>query len=248
MNDKLIDFCERLPPQACVFVCRIGTGQQLQVFFKGITTQAHEQGYKPSDKDTVQTMVYETLHDLVEDCLLSAEDEGWGMEHDTIRFLAYTIDRKPVRSKVLKKALDITQEETQTNSIQALTHAIIRMSEEVRRTLRTQEEYSEKQLGIIEKLTQRNIDQAHEKLEIERDNMIRSILMEIHDKDNESDVESRGYNLLERAISLYQQSQTMNIKDKIKETIMTDDETLDEFLQDEEVVKKIYDRMMNRGE
>jgi len=263
MSD-LQDFCERLPEQACIFTCRIGIGQKLNVFFKavlipswqkmtGVDFEDDKKGFKPHPKDTIETFSYNNIQDLCEDCMQSAEDEGLGIEYDTIRFFAYTVDSSiPIRSKVIKKQLAFTGEgmglQDTKNSIDSLTVALIRMSEECRRTLRTQAEYSEKQLRTIEKLTERNINQEEQRLELERENMIKTIIMEMHDEDNQGDVKERGYELLVKAMDMYKSSQTNSIKQTIRDTILHDEETLKEFMQDDEIKNKIWDTMMKQNE
>ena len=246
---ELLDFCERLPEQACIFTCRIGTGQNLNIFFKGITQEAHENGYKPSEKDTIETFVYESLHDLVEECMQSAEDEGFGIEHDTIRFFAHTIDRKPVRSKVIKKRLSFDNMENveSKGSIEALTIAVIRMSEECRRTLRTQTEYSDKQLKTIEKLSERNILNEENRLELEREVMFKNLVIDMQEEEQGNVTKQRGLELLGKAFEVYKSSQDSTIKQKIKETIMQDDDLLKEFMQDDDVKSRIWDTFMKHN-
>ena len=250
MMSDLLDFCERLPEQACIFTCRIGTGQTLNIFFKAILQEAHENGYKPHEKDTIETFVYDNMHDMVEECLQSAEDEGWGIEHDTIRFFAHTIDRKPVRSKVIKKRLsfDTIDSLEPKGSIEALTSALIRMTEEVRRTLHTQTQYSDKQLKTIEKLSERNIQNEETRLELEREVMIKSLLMEMNEEEQGNETKQRGLELLGKAFEVYKSSQDSTIKQKIKETIMQDDDILNEFMQDDEIKSRIWDSFMKSKE
>ena len=249
--DKLIEFCERLPPQAELFTCRIGTSKDLTIFFKGILQSTFEKGYKPSDKDTTETLVYETIDDLVEECLQIAEDEGYGTEHDTIRFHAFTIDRKPIRSKVLKRDIHIDTSFQQHDAIASLTTANIRMSEEIRRTMREIANNNKEHLATIQSLSQTLITSQKEKLLLERENMARELIMEMHDKDTGDDTRQQGLSLLERiAHGLFSQHamQGANIDDMIKETIKNDPEKVREFMKDPEVVESIMREVMRGGD
>jgi len=249
--DKLIDFCERLPPQAQIFTCRIGTSKDLTIFFKAILQETFEQGYKPSDKDTTETLVYETIDDLVEECLQIAEDEGYGTEYDTIRFHAFTIDRKPIRSKVLKKEIHVDNTIDQHNAVHSLTVANIRMSEEIRRTMREIANNNKEHLATIQSLSQTLITSQKEKLQLERENMARELIMEMHDKDTGDDTRQQGLSLLERiAHGLFSQTamQGANIDDMIKETIKNDPEKVREFMQDPEIVASIMREVMREDE
>lgn len=248
--DKLIDFCERLPPQAEIFTCRIGTSKDLTIFFKGILQETFEKGYTPHDKDTTETLVYDTIDDLVEECMQIAEDEGWGTEHNTLRFHAFTLDRKPIRSKVLKK--DIVQEDFQSvGAVQSLTMANIRMSEEIRRTMREISLNNKEHLQTIASLSQTLVTSQKEKLLLERENMARELIMEMHDNETGDDTRSQGLSLLERiAQGLFNQQamQGGNIDDMIKETIKNDPEKVREFMKDPDVVASIMREVMRDEE
>jgi hypothetical protein len=243
----LHEFAERLPEQAVLFTARIGTKQDLSIIFKGVLASAIEQGYKPSDKDTLETYSYENLYDLVEDCLVTCEDEGFGIEHPKLRFQAYTIDRKPIRSKVLTKSLEIGTE-NDISSIQALTHALIRMSEEVRRTLKETNVNNSEHLKTISHLVQSTVQAEKEKLSLERENMAKELIMQLHDDDNGDDTRQQGLNLLERVVSGVFQQQAGNIDDMIKETIKNDPEKVREFMKDPEVVASIMREVMKDDE
>ena len=72
------DWLERLPEGILIFTARGGSNGSLAVFFRGCLVEALEQGYKPSNKDTVETLSFVDLVDLGEEILTSAEDEGFG--------------------------------------------------------------------------------------------------------------------------------------------------------------------------
>ena len=158
-------------------------------------------------------------------------------------FFAHTIDRKPVRSKVIKKRLSFDNLENveSKGSIEALTVALIRMSEEVRRTLHTQTQYSDKQLKTIEKLSERNIMNEENRLELEREVMLKSIIMEMNEEEQGNETKQQGMELLGKAFDVYKSSQESTIKQKIKETIMQDDDILNEFMKDDEIKSRIWD-------
>lgn len=258
----LHEFAERLPEQAVLFTARIGTKQELSIIFKGVvvpswmeqykmmygdTQKPFHELYKPSERDTLETYSYENLYDLVEDCLVTCEDEGFGIEHPKLRFQAYTIDRKPIRSKVITKSLEIGTE-NDVSSIQALTHALIRMSEEVRRTLKETNVNNSEHLKTISHLVQSTVQAEKEKLSLERENMAKELIMQLHDDDNGDDTRQQGLNLLERVVSGVFQQQAGNIDDMIKETIKNDPEKVREFMQDPEVVASIMREVMRDDE
>lgn len=238
---------ERLPEQAVLFTARIGSKQELSIVFKGVISSAIEQGYKPNEKDTLETFVYENLYELVEDCLVTCEDEGWGIEHPKLRFQAYTIDRKPIRSKVLTKSLEL-EDTGDVNSIQALTHALIRMSEEVRRTLKETNVNNAEHLKTINSLVQSTVQAEKDKLLLERENMAKELIMQLHDDDNGDDTRQQGLNLLEKVVSGVFQQQSHNLDDMIKETIKNDPEKVREFMKDPEVVESIMREVMRGTE
>lgn len=244
---NLHDFVERLPEQAVLFTARIGSKQELSIVFKGVISSAIEQGYKPNEKDTLETFVYENLYELVEDCLVTCEDEGWGIEHPKLRFQAYTIDRKPIRSKVLTKSLEL-EDTGDVNSIQALTHALIRMSEEVRRTLKETNVNNAEHLKTINSLVQSTVQAEKDKLLLERENMAKELIMQLHDDDNGDDTRQQGLNLLEKVVSGVFQQQSHNLDDMIKETIKNDPEKVREFMKDPEVVESIMREVMRGTE
>jgi len=247
MNNKLQDFCERLPQEACIFVCRIGTGQSLQVFFRAVLESHFENGYESHDKDTVETLVYETIDDMIDELLQIANDEGFGIEHDTIRLQAYTQDKKPIRSKVLKKEIVEDTDFLQHNAINSLTLANIRMSEEIRRCMREIANNNKEHLATIQSLSDTLVTSQKEKLLLERENMARELIMEMHDKETGDDTRAQGLSLLERiAHGLFAQ-QTANIDDIIKETIKNDPNKVREYMQDPEIVEAIMKQAM-RGE
>ena len=248
MNNKLLDFCERLPQEACIFVCRIGTGQSLTVFFRAILQSTFENGYKASDKDTVETLVYETIDDMIQELLEIAVDEGFGIEHDTIRLQAYTSDKKPIRSKVLKKEIVEDTDLHQSNAIHSLTLANIRMSEEIRRCMREIANNNKEHLATIQTLSDTLVSSQKEKLQLERENMARELIMEMHDKETGDDTRQQGLSLLERiAHGLFsgQAMQGMDIDSIIKETIKNDPQKVKEFMQDPEIVEAIMKQAMS---
>jgi len=242
------DWLERLPEGSLIFTARGGTQGQLNVFFRGCLVEALEQGYKPSNKDTVETLSFVDLVDLGEEILTSAEDEGFGVEWDTLRVHAYTIDGKPIKSKVIKK--DVTDIiDTGSSSIQALTLANIRMSEEIRRVLREITNHNAKNLETIAMLTNSVVNSEKDKIELERENMTRELIMQLHDEDTGEDTRSQGIELLQRiAEGLFSKQTAMNMDDVIKETIKNDPEKVREFMQDPEVVEAIMKEVMKGGD
>lgn len=238
---SLQDFFDRLPPEAVIFTGRIGTGQNLNIVFRGVMSQAVEDGYKASDKDTIQTFVYSDGDRLVEDCLETAQDAGWGLEHEILRFQSYTIDRKPIKSKVLRKEieLDIDKEDREINAIQALTHANIRMTEEMRRGYREVVQNNREHLETIRHLTEAFVMSKREMLDLERENMAKELVMKYHDDEQGDDTRAQGLALLEKVVGGFFQQQAANIDDIIKETIKSDPSKVKDFMNDPEIMEAI---------
>lgn len=254
--NKLIDFCERLPPQACIFSARIGSSQSLNIIFKAVLVPVWEEvtglsfinDYKPHPKDTLETFAYMDMNDLVEECLQTCEDEGWGSEHDTVRFHAFTSDIKPIKSKVLKKELFV-EVDKQTDTVQALTNGLLRMSEEIRRSMREITNNNKEHLQTIAQLSNSNVEKNRHVLELERENMARELIMELYDKENDENTQEQSQSLMDKVIGLIQQqihASNVDIDTMVKETIKSDPEKVKEYMQDEEVVEAVKKAMMEK--
>jgi len=239
--DELRQFCERLPQEACIFTARIGDGQQLSIVFRGVLSYAIENGYEPTEKDTIVTMVYENIDDLIDECTEIVKDEGYGLEYSTMRFQAYTIDRKPIRSKVIRTNIEQDFIDENINSITALTNANIRMSEEIRRVLREVSNNNAEHLKTIGQLTSAFVQSKKEMLELERENMVKELVMSLPDDDD--DTKSKGLDLLERVVGGFFQQQQTNIDDMVKETIKNDPSKVREYCEDPEIVEAIRKAM-----
>ncbi len=248
MKSNIHDWLDRLPEGSVIFTARGGTQGQLSVFFRGCLHTALENGYKPSMKDTVETLAFDDLVDLGEEILTAAEDEGWGVEWDTLRVHAYSQDLKPIKSKVLKK--DVSDSiDMSGSSIQALTVANIRMSEEIRRVLREVTQHNKVNLETITNLTHAVVESEKSKIELERENMTRELIMQLHEEDTGEDTRSQGVELLQRIASgLFGQNQAVDIDEMIKETIKTNPDKVREFMQDPEVVEAIMKEAMRGKE
>ena len=244
--DELRDFIERLPSEACIFTGRIGEGQQLNIVFRGVLESAVVNGYKPSEKDTVVTVIYQNIDDLVEACVEACIDEGFGLEYSTMRFQAYTIDRKPIRSKVIRKQLDGTYEIENMSSIQALTHANIRMSEEIRRVLREVSNNNSHHLKTISDLTTAFVESKQSMLELERENMVKELIMSMPDEDD-NETQTKGLQLLEKVVGGIFQQKAHDMDEVIKETIKTDPDKVREYCEDPEVVEAIRNAIFGAG-
>ena len=237
MAQDLHDWLDRLPEGACIFTARGGNNQQLNLFYRGCLTTALDQGYVPSSKDTVETIQHDDLTDLGEDILQSALDEGWGVEWDTLRIHAYSIDR-PIKSKVLKKEITDIIDDT-SNSIQALTLANIRMSEEIRRVLREITTHNAKNLETIATLTNAVVSSERGKIDLERENMTRELIMQLHDEDTGDDTRAEGLALLQKIAGGLFGGVDVDIDTIISETIKNDPQKA------KEMVEKYYPDFMN---
>ena len=237
--NELRDFVGRLPDEACIFTGRVGDGQQLQIVFRGVLETAIAQGYQPSDKDTVVTVIYQNLDDLIDACHECCIDEGFGVEYSTMRLQAYTIDRKPIRSKVIRRKIEDDFIDENISSITALTHANIRMSEEIRRVLREVSNNNAEHLKTIGQLTNAFVESKKQMLELERENMVKELVMSLPDEDD--DTKSQGLQLLEKVVGGFFQQQQSNLDDLIKDTIKNDPSKVREFCQDPDVVDAIKD-------
>jgi len=135
--------------------------------------------------------------------------------------------------------------------VQSLTMANIRMSEEIRRTMREISLNNKEHLQTIASLSQTLVTSQKEKLLLERENMARELIMEMHDNETGDDTRSQGLSLLERiAQGLFNQQamQGGNIDDMIKETIKKDTEKVREFMKDPDVVASIMREVMRDEE
>jgi len=244
--NELQDFVSRLPAEACIFTGRIGDGQNLHIVFRGVLETAVEQGYKSTDKDTVVTVIYENIDDLIDACVECCVDEGFGIEYTTMRFQAYTIDRRPIRSKVVRKKLDDDNWNENINPIQALTNANIRMVEEMRRGYREVVNNNVEHLRTIGRLTDAFVGTKKQMLELERENMIKELVMSM--PDDENDTQSQGLQLLEKVVGGIFTQKEQSIDDMIKETIKTDPSKVREYCEDPEIVDAIKDALFGDTE
>ena len=257
-SNKLIDFCERLPEQSCIFTARIGTSQNLNIIFKAILVPVWEEvtgknfieDYKPHPKDTLETFAYMDINDLAEECMQTCEDEGFGTEHDTVRFHVFTVDLRPIKSKVFKKELFETVDK-QADTVQALTNGLLRMSEEIRRTMREVTNNNKEHLQTIAMLSNSNVEKNRHVLDLERENMARELIMELYDKENDENTQDQSKSLMDKILGLVQQqihASNVDVDEVIKETIKNDPEKVKEYMQDEEVVEAVKKAMMDKME
>ena len=72
--------------------------------------------------------------------------------------------------------------------------------------------------------------------------------MEMNEEEQGNETKQRGLELLGKAFEVYKSSQDSTIKQKIKETIMQDDDILNEFMQDEDIKSRIWDSFMKSKE
>jgi len=255
-SNKLIDFCERLPEQACIFTARIGTSQNLNIIFKAIlvptweevTGKTFEEDYKSHPKDTLETFAYMDINDLAEECLQTCEDEGFGTEHDTVRFHVFTSDLRPIKSKVLKKEL-FDQVKNDSSPIEALTNGLLRAMEEIRRSMREITNNNKEHLQTIAMLSNSNIEKNRHVLELERENMARELIMELYDKENDENTQDQSKSLMDKILGLVQQqinSSHVDVDTMVKETIKNDPAKVKEYMQDDAVVEAVKKAMLEK--
>lgn len=131
------------------------------------------------------------------------------------------------------------------SSVQSLTTALFRMSEEIRRVLKVVTEHNTKNLETITHLTQSVVSSEKSKIDLERENMTRELIMQLHEEDTGEDTRSQGLELLQRiAGGLFGQKEGGDIDEMIKETIKTNPDKVREYMQDPEVVEAIMKEAM----
>lgn len=244
MTNKLYEWFDRLPKEACVFTAR--GGREMHTFFRCcLTSILEEKKYSPSPKNKIVTYDFVDLEEIQEQILTAAEDDGWGLEYEILRIHAWDINNEHLISKVIRKDTMSKNIDDSGSSVQSLTTALFRMSEEIRRVLKVVTEHNTKNLETITHLTQSVVSSEKSKIDLERENMTRELIMQLHEEDTGEDTRSQGLELLQRiAGGLFGQKEGGDIDEMIKETIKTNPDKVREYMQDPEVVEAIMKEAM----
>jgi len=245
--EKLDRYLERLPESASVLKLKTGTATKhvLEAIyvFEGTEPRIRESDITP---ELIERMTAAAI--IIEE----AENLGWGVDFTHIRLHAYDADMSHLKSLSLPRSIEAKEAEGESAaSIGHLTHGLLAMSAEVRRTLHIVTESlahrESMHADIIESLLEAKRDQA----EAEANHMrLENYLDEegIHQADSfkATAVEQLGQIL--QTVMNAKSGNGIPTADQLKNWIQSNPDMLNSLFEDKDLMDSLISAYMARGE